>query len=206
MPSFRLMVRSLVGAENQARRILGIDPELVVVVAAGRAAHDGDGLAAILRAVERDIRNVNDIGIAGIDGDPVEVPRPAGEARIAVGEGPGVAAVVGAIEARLLAGIQQRIHALAVRSHRNAHASPIAVGQSVAGQLRPGRAAVGGAIKSAARPLQRRIGAPRRTVRVPGAREQNVRSMPPPWPGRRRRCSGPLSSTCVQVLPPSVDL
>src|ERR1019366_6520217 len=91
----------LVGANDPARRILGIEPELVVVVAAWRATHNGNAVAAIVGTVERNIRNVNDIGIAGVNGDPVEIPPPAGEARIAVGEGPGVAAVVGAVEARL---------------------------------------------------------------------------------------------------------
>ena len=47
------------------RGILRIDPELVIVVAAGRAAHDRDCLAAVLRAVQRDVRHVDDIGILG---------------------------------------------------------------------------------------------------------------------------------------------
>ena len=123
------MDRSLVGAENHARRILGIDPELVIVIATGRAAHDRDGFAAVLRAIERDVRNVDDVGIVGINGEPVEVPRPAGEARIAVGQRPGVAAVVGAIETGLLACLDQRIHALAIGRDGNTDASPIAIGQ-----------------------------------------------------------------------------
>src|SRR5664279_2536748 len=167
---------ALIGANYHARSVLGIDPELVVVVAARRAAHDGDGLAGILRAIERDIRNVDHVGIAGVDGYPVEIPSPAGEASIVVGERPRVAAIVRAIEAGLLACIQQGIHTLAVRSYSNTDPSPISIRQSMAGQLCPGGSAVARAIQSSARPLQRGIGAPRRTVRVPRAGKQNIRS------------------------------
>src|SRR5271157_672364 len=112
--------------------------------------------------------------MVGVDSDAHEIPGPAGEARIAVGERPGVSTVVRAIKARLLARINQGIDALAVRGNGNADASPIAVRQPVAGELRPCRTTVAGAIESAARTLQRSVCAPRRTMSVPCSREKCV--------------------------------
>ena len=154
---------------------LRIDPELVIVVAAGRAAHDGDRFAAIIGAIERDVRHVDDVGVIRIDGDAHEVPATAGDAGISVGKCPGVAAVVGAIKTGLLAGIDQRVHALSIWRDGNTDASPIAIGKSVAGELRPSRAAVGRAINPSAGALYWSVGAPRRPMRSPCAGEENVR-------------------------------
>ena len=151
---------SLVRPENHARGICGIDPDLVIIVAARRAAHDRNCLPAIFRAVQSDIRHVDDIGVLRIDGDAAEIPGALGKPRIGIGQHPVVPAIVGTIESgtidagwfgrmsrclhlwrglhldlRLRLGLRlnrnQRVHTLAVRSNRNAYASPIAIRQPV---------------------------------------------------------------------------
>src|SRR5271157_4413026 len=102
-----------------------------------------------------------------VDGDPVEIPGAAGQARIAVGEGPGVTAVVRAIQAGILARLNQRINALAVRRDSHADAAPIAARQAMTHESRPARATAGRAVESATRSLQRSVGTPRRAVRFP---------------------------------------
>src|SRR5260370_7992081 len=121
---------SLVRSEDHAGRISGIDPELVIIVAARRAAQHRNCLPAILRSVESDIRHVDHIGIMWIDSDAVEVPCPAGQPRIGVGERPGIPSIFQPIKAgfrRLgFTYLDERVYALAVRCNRAANASPIA--------------------------------------------------------------------------------
>ena len=92
---------SLVRAQHHAGGIFRINPELVIVITAGRAAQDRDCLPTILGLVERDIRHVDHVGILRIDGDAIEIPRSTGKTRVSIGEHPGVAAIVRAIEAGL---------------------------------------------------------------------------------------------------------
>ena len=144
----------------------------MIIVAARRAAHDRNCLPAIFRAVQSDIRHVDDIGVLRIDGDAAEIPGALGKPRIGIGQHPVVPAIVGTIERatrgrggavaaraeqlleapigvlggpkagelahldlRLRLGLRlnrnQRVHTLAVRSNRNAYASPIAIRQPV---------------------------------------------------------------------------
>src|SRR5690242_1800271 len=74
---------ALVAPDDHVRRVPRIDPELVVVVTAGLALEDGEGLTAVGRLEERHVRHVYDIGVLGIDGDATKVPVAAGETRIA---------------------------------------------------------------------------------------------------------------------------
>ena len=122
---------SLIRSENHAGGIFRVDPDLVVVVASGRAANDGDGLAAIFGAVERDVGHIDDVRILRIDGDSAEIPGTAREARVSVGESPSVTAIVGTIKSRAF-GLDERIDALAVRRDGEADASSIAFGQAAA--------------------------------------------------------------------------
>src|SRR5579863_5406369 len=50
---------SLICAQDHSRRIFGIDPELVVVVATRCATYDRYRLAPVFGAVKRDIRHVD---------------------------------------------------------------------------------------------------------------------------------------------------
>src|SRR5205807_5242508 len=117
---------SLVRAENHACRIFRIDPKLVIVVSARRAAYNRNCLATIFGAIERDIRHVEDIGIVRIDGDAVEIPGTTRKSRVGVREKPGVASIIGTIQASLLR-LNDRVDTLAIRRNVDADASPIAV-------------------------------------------------------------------------------
>ena len=55
--------RALVDAEDLARRVGGVDPQLVVVVAAGSPLDGHEGPAAVVRAVEVDVARVDDVGV-----------------------------------------------------------------------------------------------------------------------------------------------
>src|SRR5258706_13095625 len=90
---------SLICSENHARRIPGINPKLMVIVTARRSAHNRNRLPTILGAIERDVRHIDHIGIMRIDRDAVEIPGAAGETRVRVRESPGVASIIGTVEA-----------------------------------------------------------------------------------------------------------
>jgi hypothetical protein len=113
----------------------------VVVVAAGGATDDEDRLAAVVRAHQSDVGDVEDVGVAGVDGDAVEVPGAAGEALVGVGEGPGGAAVGGDVETGFF-GFDQRVDAGAVRADGDADAAPGAFGEAMASAGLPGLAGV----------------------------------------------------------------
>ena len=179
---------SLVRAENHAGGIPGIDPELVIVISARRAAHDRNCLSAVLRSVKSNIRNVDHIGILRIDGDAIEVPCATRESRISIREHPCVASIVRPIEAGLFrlglsclrfCYLDERIHALAVRRNVDANPSPIAFGQPVSSSIdidtSPRLAPILRTVKPATRSINRSVRAPRRPPRMPCARKQNLR-------------------------------
>ena len=61
--------RALVGDGKNDLRVVGIDPDALVVVAAGRAADGAPRQAAVHRAPHDRRRGVDDLRIFGIDGD-----------------------------------------------------------------------------------------------------------------------------------------
>src|ERR1051325_1033652 len=81
---------------------------------------------------------------------------------VAVGERPCVTAVVGAEEPAFI-GLNQRPYAVAAVGHSHADAAQSSVRQSVAGEMLPCCAAIGGAIQPAPRPAA--IHAPGRAPR-----------------------------------------
>ncbi len=60
---------ALVGDDEQDVRVVGIDPDLLIVVAAGRAAHGRPREAAVLGAPEHGRAAVDDVLVLRIDGD-----------------------------------------------------------------------------------------------------------------------------------------
>src|SRR5205085_4046193 len=74
--------RPLVGCHQDDLRLVGVDPDGVIVVAAGRSADADPSAAAVDRAVEARVRHVNDIGVLRIDFDLCEVAAAASEARL----------------------------------------------------------------------------------------------------------------------------
>src|SRR5208283_546644 len=118
-----------------------------------------------------------------IDGDAIEVPCPAGQTRVGVGQQPRFASIVRTVEAgffrvRLLGlgfYFDKRIHAPAVRRNVDADSSPIARRQTVSGPIftvsrpiliepSPRFARILRTVKAAARFIDRSIGTPGSTM------------------------------------------
>ncbi len=87
--------RALIGRQDHAVGVVGVDPDLVVVVAAG-CAFDGDpGFAGVYGSVGCGVDDVGGVGVGGIGGDGFEVPAAAPEAGFVVDLAPGGSGVVG---------------------------------------------------------------------------------------------------------------
>src|SRR5215472_8267605 len=118
---------ALVAAKDHALGIRRIDPQGMIVVAAGSALNRSEGLSSIRRPVDRDVRKIDRVGIHGIDDHFAEVPEPSANALIRSNQGPGLPGVIRAEEAAL-SGVDQGVDAPAVRapSYRQTYAPPIA--------------------------------------------------------------------------------
>src|SRR6185503_7205637 len=86
--------RALIARDDHSFRIVRIDPELVIVVAAGRAFDRRPRLARISRAIHRRVHHVNDVCVLRIDGDLFEVPAAVPQSLVARQPRPRGAAVV----------------------------------------------------------------------------------------------------------------
>src|SRR5262249_46088004 len=89
---------ALIARKHHAIAILGIDPHLVVVVAAGSAFDGHECLAGVGSHVGRGVDDVSAVRILRIDGDCAEVPAAAPKARLAVDELPGGPGIVGEVD------------------------------------------------------------------------------------------------------------
>src|SRR5438874_5814830 len=159
--------RALIAAEDHAVPVAGIDPQLVIVVAAWRSLERlAGGFPAVARAIDAGVRDVDEIGIFRIDDDLAEVPAAAPDALVARGFGPRRAGIVGPEQAAVLC-VDDRIDARATGRRDGDADAADGVGRQPARQLLPVRAAVGRLVHAAARPVGRRVDAPRRTTRVP---------------------------------------
>ena len=93
---------ALVAGEGDDLGVVGVDPDVLVVVAAGRAAEAGPGLAAVGGLPGDDAGDVEGVGIFGIDDGDGQIAAADALFGASVVDGrvdPGGAAVVGAIEA-----------------------------------------------------------------------------------------------------------
>src|SRR5260370_26582853 len=66
--------RALIARQNHSLRIGGIDPELVIIVATGRAFDRCPGFAPIIRTINRRVHYIDGIRVLWIDGDLFEIP------------------------------------------------------------------------------------------------------------------------------------
>src|SRR5207253_3578462 len=107
--------RALIGSEEDGPRIVGIDPEAVVVVAAGRAAERRPRLPAVDRFPGDDVRDVDDVRILRIGADLVEVAVASPQPRVVVQAPPARAGVIGAIDAAALRGADDGVEPVAIR-------------------------------------------------------------------------------------------
>src|SRR5437016_4249478 len=66
--------RALVAAENHPPRLIGIDPQLMIIVASRSAPEGLKSSPTITRLVDCRIWQINDVRILGINADLTEVP------------------------------------------------------------------------------------------------------------------------------------
>src|SRR5205807_53442 len=93
---------SAVGAADHVPAVVRVDPQGVLVAVHAAGAIGLEGLAAVARAVQRDTQDVDEAIIVGIDTDLAEVHRPRAHT---VDAPPGIAAVVGAVDAAVLGAV-----------------------------------------------------------------------------------------------------
>ncbi len=86
--------RTLIAGDDHAFRIFWIDPELVVVVAAGRAFDWRPCLPGVAGPVDRRIHHIDHVRILRIDSDFLEIPAAIPETLVVREPGPGRAGVV----------------------------------------------------------------------------------------------------------------
>src|SRR5262249_42385778 len=161
---------ALIAAEHDDVGIDGIDPHVLVVVAAGRAAQSRPGLAAVDRSRADRGRDIHGIGVLGIDARHREIAAAdaRGGPRIIGDHGPGLAAVVGAVE--LDAGTGRHAGDQARRLRRgDGQVGLHDVGGKAAAQLRPGGATIARLVDAAASARPRAV-LPRSFARLPECR------------------------------------
>src|SRR5712692_10216618 len=104
---------TLIAAENHALRFIGINPQKMIIVAAGRAFDGREALPAIARTIERSVGHINCVGIFRVHGNVGKIPAASPDARIAVGPPPVRSGVVGAVEPAF-PGVHDQINPLRV--------------------------------------------------------------------------------------------
>ena len=158
-------------------RIGRIDPELVIVVAARRALERLERLTGVGRLVQRRVARVDDVGVAGVDGDSGEVPAALPDAPVRAREPPANAGVVGRVQAAGLRvdRVDHCIDAPAdARSERESDAAELLRREALGDRL-PRVAAVRRAVEAAARAVRGRIDVPGRPARLPQRGEDRSR-------------------------------
>ena len=133
--------RSLIHTENHARRIVGVDPRHVEIVAAGGSSESFERLATVGGAIHRGLRYVEQVGIPGVDEDATEI-FVASHPRVLGGLLPSLAAVIRAEEPLL----QDCVHAASTgcRSDRDANPAASLFRQTGTGKRSPGRTTISG--------------------------------------------------------------
>ena len=117
--------RPAVIAVDQALRIVGIDPEAVVVTV--RRADGREGLPTVDGAVRSGVEDVHNIGILGVGEDVRVIPCPLTVAAIVIHEFPFLTGIIGAEETSLI-GFDQSVNAIRIWRGRKTDASDCALG------------------------------------------------------------------------------
>ncbi len=146
---------ALIGGEQDRAGPHRVDPDAVVVVAAGRAAEGGEGLPAVHRLPGDDARRVHDVRIGRIHLHLGEIVGALRHARVLADARPALAGVVGSIEKAAVLHLDRGEEAGGAR-RREAEPDPpqpvvLEVGQPARERL-PGGPAVHRFVEAAARP------------------------------------------------------
>ncbi len=164
---------ALVGAEYHAVGARGVDPQLVVVVAAGRALDGFPRHSGVAGAIQVDVCGPHETGVERTDGDAAEVPAAAPHPSVVAHMRPRRPGVVGAVDAASRR-VDDRVDTIRHR-RRDRDTDPSRfVGQPVAAKLRPRVAAVRRLVEPGAGSVRRRIDAPRRAARLPQRRVDDL--------------------------------
>ena len=159
--------RSLVAAENHPPRLIGINPQFVIVVAPGRAFESCERLPSVARLVSCGIRDVHNVWILGIHADFSEIPPALPDAPVIRNALPTLPTVVRTIEPALL-GIHDQINPPRIARRKcDADPSESLRWQSLPAHMFPMIASITRAIEPAARSVRRSVDAPRRPPRLP---------------------------------------
>src|ERR1700730_13262765 len=84
----------LIAGDDHSLWIVGIDPELVIVVAAGRAFDRCPCLTGVRRSIDGRIHDVNGVLVFRIDGNLFEVPAAVPQSFVGGKSGPGRARII----------------------------------------------------------------------------------------------------------------
>ena len=166
--------RALIAAQDHAPGIGRIDPELVIVVAAGRALERLEGSTRVGRLVQGRVARIDDVGVVGVDRHAGEVPAALPDPPISARKPPSDAGVVGHVQAaglRVHQGVDPAAHA---RSERDPDTAEFLGGQAL-GDRTPGVAAIRRSKKTAAGAVRGRVDVPRRPARLPQGGEDRSR-------------------------------
>src|ERR1019366_235406 len=101
---------ALVGRQQDDARVVGVDPNGVIVVAAGRAFDGRETRAAVYRPVSGSVGDVDHVLVFRIDAHAGEIGAAPPDALFVVDALPVGAGVVGAVDASFF-GVDQRVHA-----------------------------------------------------------------------------------------------
>src|SRR5579864_2571210 len=86
--------RALITAKNHPLRMAGINPEGMIIIAAGSAFDGDESFPCVRGAIDGDIRQIDGIWIFRINIDFAEIPESPANTRISSGACPGLPAVV----------------------------------------------------------------------------------------------------------------
>ena len=168
---------TLVAGGDHAFGMFRVDPEVMVVIATRCALDDREGLASVARAMDRLTDRVEHIGIAGRDGQAALVP--GADCFRVVDLLPARAAVVGAVQAAMIGGINRRVDACRVAREmrdRETDAAEFAGRPAFAGETLPGDSVIQRLVDRAAVAFDRReVAEPRPVARLPCGSENNIR-------------------------------
>src|SRR5258708_4487451 len=158
---------ALVATHNHAQRLIGIDPQSVIIVAAGRAFPGVESGSAVGGLVRRGVRHINRVGIFWIDAEFTEVPAALPDAAVVRDTLPVLRAVVGTVQTTVF-GVDDQKNALRIAGRDgDADAAETFGRESVAGERFPVIAAVARTVEAATRAVRRWVDAPGRTAGLP---------------------------------------
>src|SRR6266852_648263 len=156
---------------------IGIDPNSMVVVAAGRAFDGREILARVGGSVGRSVGHIDHILISRIDAHAAEVVAASVDTFFVIHLLPAFASVIGAVDAATFLGVDPGIHAVGIAGRNSRTDATYAfggTGQSF-GELPPGVATVGGFVEATPRSGVATADSPWRTARGPHAGKDYLR-------------------------------